>query len=227
MPEQKPIFGENLMTTRLILIRHGQTAWNSEGRFMGQRDIPLDETGQRQVTAVAKRLSRERPAPLAIYASDLKRAWNTAQAIQQAIAQTAHPEPAPVLIADPRLREMDFGNWEGFTFAEIQATQPEAYHAWEVDMFNIAPPEGETIQQMTKRARESCAEIALAHPDGTAFVVAHGGSLQALILDWMGIPVERIWQVRMSNTGISEVSLHPEGVTLNRFNDTYHLENLE
>ena len=86
------------MTTRLLIVRHGQTAWNSDGRFQGQLDIPLNETGQAQAAAVARRLASEQPQ--AIYTSDLSRAWQTARSIQNAIGEASSDRRDPP--SDPR-----------------------------------------------------------------------------------------------------------------------------
>ncbi len=88
---------------RLLLIRHGETHWNAAARFQGQRDVPLNPRGRQQVAAVARALSR---VPLdALYASDLRRTWETAQALSGVAGLATRPEP--------RLREMSFGAWEG------------------------------------------------------------------------------------------------------------------
>ncbi len=216
------------MTTRLLIVRHGRTAWNSDGRFQGQLDIPLDEVGQTQAAAVAHRLAQalQRPLerPLAIYASDLSRAWQTARVIQNAIAKAIQPEPIPPLVLEPRLREMHFGEWQGLTYAEIQACQPEALAAWEADWLNNAPPGGETLAQLVERVQAVYHEILAAHPDGTVLLVGHGGALQALLCMALGLPPERFWQLQLDNTGLADLRIYPEGAILNLFNDTCHLE---
>jgi len=210
------------MTTRLLIVRHGRTAWNIDGRFQGQLDIPLDEVGQDQAAAVAHRLAQERP--VAIYASDLSRAWQTARSIQNAITEAIQPDPVPPLVLEPRLREMHFGEWQGLTYAEIQACQPAALAAWEADWLNNAPPGGETLEQLVERVQSVYQEILSAHPDGTVLMVGHGGALQTLICLALGLPPERFWQLQLDNTGIADLRLYPEGAILNLLNDTCHLQ---
>ena len=121
---------------RLYLVRHGQTAWNAQKRFMGQLDIPLDETGRAQVAALGNRLKDEHVDM--IYASDLSRAWDTALAIESCLASHADPSALPAVAGyrikpDPRLREMNFGDWQGLTYAEIQERDPQNLAHWEED----------------------------------------------------------------------------------------------
>ena len=210
------------MTTRLLLVRHGHTAWNSDGRLQGQLDIPLDEIGQAQAAAIAQRLARERP--VAIYASDLSRTQQTARWIQNAVAETILPDPPPPLVLEPRLREMHFGEWQGMTFAEIQAAQPEALAAWQANRMTDAPPGGETLAQLVDRVQMVYHEILAAHPDGTVMLVGHGGALQVLLCLALGLAPERFWQMQLDNTGLADLRIYPEGAILNLFNDTCHLE---
>jgi alpha-ribazole phosphatase len=210
------------MTTRLLLVRHGQTAWNADGRFMGQMDIPLNDKGLLQSEAVGRRLAMERPQ--AIYTSDLQRARQTAEQIHQAIAESLAPDPPPPLVIDPRLREMSFGEWEGFNYQQIEADQPEALRAWEEDFQSYTPRGGENAAQMFERVFAAHVQISERHPEATVILVAHGGSLQALLTHLLGLPIDRMWQFHMSNTGLSEVNLYSAGAVLNLFNDTCHLE---
>jgi 2,3-bisphosphoglycerate-dependent phosphoglycerate mutase len=207
---------------RLLMIRHGRTSWNFDGRFQGQLDIPLDEAGQDQAAAVASRLAIERPA--AIYSSDLSRAWQTARSIQGAIAMSSQPEPAPPLLLEPRLRELHFGEWQGLTYAEIKSCQPAALAAWEADWLNTAPPGGETLAQLVERVQSVYQEILDSHPAETTLLVGHGGALQALLCLALGVPPERFWQFQLDNTGLTDLRIYPQGAILNLFNDTCHLE---
>jgi alpha-ribazole phosphatase len=203
------------MNTRLLLARHGQTAWNAEGRFMGQLDVPLDETGRAQVQALARRLSLERPQM--IYASDLQRAQDTALAIQSALGTDTE------IRLEPRLREMHFGDWQGQTYAEIKQRDPEALAAWESGRTDFAPPKGETLTQFAVRVRAAYTDICLAQPEQTVIVAAHGGSLQLLIVQSLGMPPATFWQLRLSNASLSELRAYESGTVLYLLNDTSHL----
>ena len=131
---------------RLLLIRHAATAWTAQGRFQGQTDIPLSPHGRRQATALAQRLMAETLHML--YASDLQRAWETAQAIAAPHALHVH--------AEPRLREIAFGRWEGLTYAEMQQQDAQSLAAWERDQLHSAPPGGETLLHDPARQGSLC-----------------------------------------------------------------------
>lgn len=207
------------MSTKLLIVRHGQTDWNSSSRFQGHTDVPLNAVGLAQAQAISRRLSVERPA--AIYSSDLQRAWQTAQIIQQALPAEAR---CP-LIAEPRLREMCFGEWEGLTYSEIQARQHRQLEIWKSDLEHTAPPGGETLLDLKARVQAAYQDILQAHAEATVILVAHGGPLQMLIALALGLPPGRYWQVQLSNASLSELNIYPEGAILNLLNCTEHLRN--
>ncbi len=194
----------------LLLIRHGQTNWNLEQRFQGQSDIPLNETGRKQAAALAERLAAETFD--AVYTSDLQRATETAKII---CASPIHP--------DPRLREVNFGDWEGLTYDEIKAKHPETLAAWEADIFKNAPPHGETLEGLAERVQFILDELRAKHQDQRILIVAHGGVLQTLICLALKLPPTMYWQFHLSTASLSEVAFYPAGAILNSLNDTSHL----
>jgi alpha-ribazole phosphatase len=206
------------MSTRLLLVRHGQTSYNHEIRFMGQRDIPLNETGRVQAQAVAARLAVEQPA--AIYSSQLGRARETALAIRAAIP--VHPD----LRIDARLTEGNFGDWEGRTYEELRQHDAGHLARWEADRLNSAPPNGESLQALAERVHDVYREICAAHPDETVIIVAHGGSLQVLIATALELPLGGYWKMWVSNASVSELNVHDSGAILKLLNDTSHLSSL-
>jgi len=203
------------MTTRLLLVRHGQTEYNAEVRFMGQRDIPLDAIGRVQSQAVAVRLSSERPS--AIYCSGLTRAFDTASAMEAAIP--THPE----VRIDGRLTEGGFGEWEGQLYASLKVSDPERLAAWEADRLNVAPPGGEPLQQIADRVQEAYRDILLNNMDKSVIIVAHGGSLQVLVALALGLPVQSYWKFAINNASVTELRVDEWGAVLHLLNDTSHL----
>jgi alpha-ribazole phosphatase len=207
---------QTLLTLRLILARHGQTDWNAQRRYQGQMDIPLNETGCQQAAALARCLADTDLD--AIYASDLQRAKMTAQAIAQLHGQTVVPEP--------RLREMSFGVWHGLTFNEIQERETDKLTAWLADPMHVAPPEGETLAEVTARVQSALDDTLQAHPEGTVLWVAHGGVLRVLLSLALGLEPQGHWRFQISVASLAELWFYNSGVTLTRLNDTYHLGGL-
>jgi broad specificity phosphatase PhoE len=203
------------MGLRLLLVRHGQTAYNAEARFMGQLDVPLDETGRAQGQAVANRLAEERPA--VIYSSNLRRARETAVAIQAAIP--SHPE----VRIDDRLSEMHFGDWQGKKYAEIQAQDPETLAKWESDRLHGGPRNGETLAVYAVRIRAAYEDICRGYPDQTVVVAGHGGSIQVLLVLALGLPLESYAKLYVANASLSELRAYETGATLYLLNETAYL----
>jgi len=207
--------------TRLLLVRHGETDWTVQGRFLGHTDRPLNDRGQRQAAAIAKALSSEMIHT--IYTSDLGRALTTAQAIA-GFQESLHNE-APV-VPDSRLREVDFGEWDGLTYAEILARDSDSVNAWQGDFLKTAPPEGESLEQLAGRLRPFLEDVAGAYPNKTFVVAAHAGSLQCLLCLALGVSLKMYWQFRLALASISQISLYPQGAIVNLLNDTCHLKDL-
>ncbi|HNJ14432.1 MAG TPA: alpha-ribazole phosphatase [Anaerolineales bacterium] len=199
---------------KLYLTRHGQTDWNTAGRYQGQSDTPLNETGLRQAEQIAKRLSKE--TIHAIYSSDLSRAANTAQSIADFHALEINK--------DSRWRELSFGDWEGMTYQEMSASSPELFEAWMKDPLTISTPNGETLAQLAERVKAAFNEIKREHKDQTVLVVAHSGSLQSLLSVTLGVDLNRYWQFRISQASLSEMNVYEDSVVLNLLNDISHFQ---
>lgn len=157
----------------LVLVRHGRTRWNAEGRFQGWADVPLDPEGQAQSERLAAQLAREltgRPGvPVTVVSSDLRRAAGTAAAIAAAIGVTATTERD--------LREVDVGAWEGLTLDEVMECFPDEYRGWAADR-DVRRGGGETLAEAGERVA-GCIESLRAATPGALVVVGHGMSLQS------------------------------------------------
>jgi probable phosphoglycerate mutase len=203
-----------MQATRIIAVRHGETAWNVATRIQGQLDIGLNARGRWQAAQVAQALRGE---PLqAAYASDLARAWDTAQAIAQAsdVGLTAHVG----------LRERGFGEFEGLTHADIEARWPEHALRWRQRDPHWAPPSGESLAELRDRIRHTLDELASAHVGQQIVLVAHGGVLDVLYRLATGQAAEapRSWQ--LGNATINRLLWTPEGLSLVGWSDASHLE---
>jgi broad specificity phosphatase PhoE len=157
-------------------VRHGATAWNAAGRFQGQSDVGLSPEGRDQARAIALHLSAE--GIDRIYASDLERSYETARTL-------AAPHGLGV-IADPRLREFAFGDWEGLTWAEIVAARPHLGVADLTDASRYRPEGGETFADVTARVRAFVGDLRARDDRGHVVVVTHAGPLHAM-LDVLGV----------------------------------------
>ncbi|MDR3371346.1 histidine phosphatase family protein [Rhodoferax sp.] len=203
-----------MQATRIIAIRHGETAWNVDTRLQGHLDIPLNELGLWQAQRAAQALVDE---PIdAIYASDLLRAWQTAQAI-------ADMAGCP-LIPLAGLRERGFGEFEGMTYAEIEATWPDMSLQWRKRVPDWAPPGGESLLVMRERVLSTVTGLAEKHLGDQIVLVAHGGVMDMLyrLATGQDVQAPRTWS--LTNAAINRLLWTPEGFTLVGWADTGHLE---
>jgi len=203
-----------MQVTRIIAVRHGETAWNLDARIQGHLDIALNTTGLWQAERVAQALADE---PIeAIYASDLMRAWQTASAI----AQTTHSP----LMANLGLRERGFGEFEGKTFIEVETQWPEASLQWRKRDPSWAPPGGESLLSMLERVRITASTLAQLHVGGLIVLVAHGGVMDLLyrLATNQDVQAPRTWQ--LGNAAINRLLWTPDGFSLVGWADTQHLE---
>jgi alpha-ribazole phosphatase len=214
-PGSSPQHPQPESSIRLLLVRHGQTDWNVQRRYQGQSDTPLNGTGKAQAAALARRLAGDEVH--AIYASDLQRAWQTAQAVGGALGMAVQPEPG--------LREIHFGLWEGKTHQEILGQYGEEYADWIANP-ECAPPEGESFGQVAARLDTVLARLRRDHQDQTVLFVGHGGSITTLICRALELPIQMRWKLRLESTSVSELTLYDGTAILMRLNDTHHLNGL-
>lgn len=203
--------------TRILLIRHGETEYNRTARIQGQLDVGLSEKGRRQARLLGRRLRQEKIA--AIYASDLKRARETAQIIC---------EETGLSIAGFRedLREIKFGRWQGHTMAEVEELYPEDVAFWRLDITNHAPPGGESYAAMRERGWRAVTELAAAHEGETVAVATHGGIVKAVLCTVLGIDLAERRRIVVDNASLSIIELSAEGWRVQTMNDTCHLGDL-
>jgi len=159
------------VTCTLLLIRHGATAWNHEGRYQGHCDPPLSAVGEAQVHRLDGALSSLRLD--AVYSSDLGRAVATALPLAA--------RHGLVVQTDPRLRELHFGTWDGRLVDDVIAADPSRWQAWWCDPVALAPPGGETVLQLWERVTKALGDICSRYPDGMVVAVTHGGPLRLVL----------------------------------------------
>lgn len=178
------------------LVRHGQTDWNKEKRFQGQRDLPLNNTGIEQALTLAASLKDH--AFDVIYSSDLSRARQTAEILAGQVNAPLHLEP--------RLRERKYGIFEGCLYPEIDRRFPREAEARRKDPVHYTPPGGESLSDVVTRVTQAAADIAGHHPSGRILLVSHGLSLAMLICQARGLPLQQAVQYIPENA-------HPEVIT--------------
>jgi broad specificity phosphatase PhoE len=157
--------------TALLLIRHAESSWNAAGRWQGHGDPPLSDRGRAQANALARELARE--AIDVLVSSDLRRAAETAAILGQ--ARGLRPE------LNPRLRELDLGDWAGLTRDQIERTAGDALRRFEAGDLEVRPGGGENLREIEQRAFSAVTELVDAHPGRRLAVVTHLGVIRALL----------------------------------------------
>jgi probable phosphoglycerate mutase len=199
--------------TRIVAVRHGETAWNRATRVQGHTDIGLNETGLWQARRLAHAVADAGIS--AVYASDLQRAAQTAHAVAQRVGVQ--------VVTDRDLRERHFGVFEGRTFAEIEQHWPEQALRWRRRDPDFGAEGGETLADFYARSVACATRLAARHPGETIALVAHGGVLDCLYraATRVGLQAQRTWQ--LGNASINWLLYSDEGFTLVGWNDELHL----
>lgn len=200
---------------RLVLVRHGVTDWNREGRFQGHRDPGLSRAGRHEAELAAARIADdERLSPTRLVSSSLGRALATAAPIAEASGCRVEP--------DDRLIEIGQGEWEGRTHAELEVEDAERYLAWRRATGIRQPPGGEPIEAATDRVRSFVADLESSDEDGTVCIVSHGGTLR--ILAHLLLALADVHVLEVDNASIGLTLRDGQGTwRLERWNDTLHL----
>ena len=197
----------------IYIARHGETEWNAQQRIQGHTDVALSERGREQAQLLAARLA---DTPLdAAYASDLRRAADTARAV---IGSRGIP-----LTPTPELREYNKGIFEGLTPAECERQHPDLYAASLVNDLDFAPPGGETIRETGARMDAIVQQVRRRHQDAAVLIVGHGGSLRAALVSLLELPPEANWKFVMHNCSLTVIHTYPDNAVLHLYNDTSHL----
>lgn len=199
---------------RLVLIRHGQSTWNSEHRIQGQLDPPLSAEGRRQADLLGQRLSGRKFA--AFYASDLKRAFETAEILAPRVG--ALPEPVE------GLREIFLGDWEGLRTEDIAERFPEAWARWVEEPDWDVVPGGEGAGRFDARVGTALDGMFSRHDHGDVLVVTHGGVIQIALHRVAGRPSRGLFPFKIQNASISVLEKRNGRIVIAGVNDIAHLE---
>lgn len=206
------------MVTRVIVVRHGQTYGNLEGRFCGHSETELTPLGVRQAMALGARLRGSEID--AAYSSDLSRAAKTA-------AHVLEHRPGLQAAPDPGLREMHYGDWEGLPGRELHEKHPEQLRDFFQGRLQSAPG-GETLQQLRERTSAAVRRAIEAHRGGSVLIVSHGNAIMAMLAEFLRLPIEATWSFACDNTSITRMQFSESGrFTLLSYNDATHIEGLK
>ncbi|MBI4297344.1 MAG: histidine phosphatase family protein [Chloroflexi bacterium] len=202
--------------TRLFLVRHAESTWNSTGRYQGRIDTELSDMGERQAGLVAQRFSA---MPLAaIYSSPLRRAFHTALAIALAQGQDVKVEPD--------LIEIDHGAWSGLLKDEVEKRYGPMLQLWLESPSQVKMPGGESLEDVRLRSDAALKRLLEAHPQDTLLLCTHDAVLKVLLADALGMSLDGFWKVRMDNASVSLMEFGSTAPRLLLLNDTCHLGKL-
>ena len=201
--------------TKIVYVRHGETAWNIAGRYQGQTNVELSDKGREQ----AARLAAHFPVPgiTAIYSSSLVRAQETAAAVGAKLSLPVTPLDA--------LKELNFGDWEGLTYEQIVNGWPKAIEDFfqRPDILEI--PNGETFPKLQQRALSCIHSLIQKHPGETIAVFAHGAILRTILTAALHMDLRYVWTIRQFNTAVSIVRYdEDDNTSVELLNSTAHLQ---
>ncbi|WP_408955881.1 alpha-ribazole phosphatase [Natroniella sp. ANB-PHB2] len=204
------------METEVILVRHGETEWNRELKFQGSQDVELSVKGKEQAKNLAIRFASKKIDK--IYSSNLNRAYQTASLV-------AEKHKLEVVQVDG-LEEINFGEWEGKTYQEINEQFDFTVEQWMKDPVSKRPPAGESLKELEERSIKAFKKI-LEEERGKKIVIAsHGGVIRVLLCNLLQIPLSNSWRLKQSNTAVNILKFYEgdESVVLELLNCSLHLE---
>ena len=207
-----------MKNSTILLIRHGETAWNAVRRLQGHTDIPLNDEGARQAGALTQALAAERVDVLV--SSDLQRAMQTAQAV-------ADQYDGLRVQTDEQLRERCYGVFEGMLYAEIERQYPAEYALWQARDIDAVMPAGqreaESFRQFYQRAIDGIAGWARRHPGRTIAIVAHGGVLECAYREAVGMSLDSPRDFQVKNASINRFTWADGKLALTSWGEVDHL----
>jgi probable phosphoglycerate mutase len=202
--------------TRIILVRHGETALTKQGRYSGRGDVPLSDEGQAQAMAAGGRVAGISRDVTAVLSSPLSRCVRTAELV------AAEVGGVPVTVVDD-LVECDFGEWEGLTFAEVQARWPAEMAAW-LGSTSVAPPGGESFEAVATRTRSALATALKSYAGGVIVIVSHVSPIKLILRDALAASDSFLHRLFLDAAGVSTMDVWPDGnIAVRSVNETAHL----
>jgi broad specificity phosphatase PhoE len=206
------------MTTRIVLIRHGQTAWNREARFRGQSDVPLEKFGLEQAEVTGRYVAARWPV-VVVYASPLSRTMKTAEAVAR--AQGLQAQPLEGLI------DINFGQLQGLLATEAEERYPDLFRAWAEKPHTVSFPGGESLDIVRTRITAAMEQIVARHRGQSVALVSHTVANRVLLCVVLGWGNDRFWQMHQETCAVNIFDVADDGdFTIVQLNDTGHLQQL-
>ena len=202
---------------RIILVRHGETDANKEGRFQGASDAPLNQTGFSQAQALGRHFSGQ--ALVAVYSSPQTRAIQTATPIAEAIS-------LPIQTVEG-LRELDIGELDGLYGPDLRERYPHILEQWRINVGALTMPGGESIVGLQERTWNAILHIRDNHPEGTVAVISHNFAIQSVLLKALGMDLRNFQRIRQDLAAITELDFSNGSPVLRSLNDRCHLSGLD
>lgn len=199
------------MSTKVILIRHGETEWSYQKRYCGFTDIELNEKGRQQARRLLKRLSKEKIHK--VYSSDMKRTVQFAKIVFKDL-------PVEELLD---LREMNFGIFEGLTYQDIMEKYPRVYGEWLGSPLDIIITQGEGLKILARRVRKALRIILSQNSNKTVAVFTHGGPIRVILCDILRLDLKEIWQTEIGLASISIIEFVKVKGKIHLLNDISYL----
>ena len=202
---------------RIILVRHGETDANKEGRFQGASDAPLNQTGLSQAYALGRRLSSKQLD--AVYSSPQTRAMQTATPLAEAMN-------LPIQTVED-LRELDIGELDGLYGADLRERYPHVLEQWRINVGALTMPGGESIVGLQERTWNAILHIRDEHSEGTIAVISHNFAIQSILLKALGMDLRNFQRIRQDLAAITELEFSNGSPVLRSLNDRCHLLGLD
>lgn len=204
---------------RIIVVRHGQTAWNEgEGeRFRGRAEVELDDQGIRQARATAARLAQWKAA--AIYSSPLKRALSTANILAEPLKLPVQPMEG--------LIDIDYGRWQGLSLKEAAEDDSKLYELWLKSPHLVTFPQGESLEQVQKRVVSAVESLVPQHPGQSIVLVSHKVVCKVLFCSLLGLDTSHFWQLQQDPCAVNLVEVAESAAAIVSLNDNCHLKELK
>ena len=204
--------------TRIVLIRHGQTVWNREARFRGQAKVELDEFGRRQAEVTGRYVAARWPV-VAVYASPMQRAVQTADAVARAHGLTVRPLEG--------LMDIDFGEWQGCLAEEMEQKYPALFRNWTESPHTMHFPGGEGLDDVRARLVVALDRVVARHPDQTVALVSHTVANRVLLCAVLGLGNDHFWRLAQETCAVNVFDAEDDTTyTVVHLNDTSHLQDL-